>query len=136
MDGRDTMAEEIKRLQWIVHKGVTMAHTDFRGLKGKDLTDQMDRNLVQILDRMKGGKRNLLLLSDFTDVPLTGDVYTRSREISEILSPHLVARAMLGITGSRKFVINALNTLVNYPFRMCKSKEEALEWLLERAMIR
>ncbi len=128
------MTGEIKRLEWIVYKGVTIGFSDFRELQGQALIDAVNVNLEQLLEKCKGGKRNLLLLTDLTGVSLTGDVYKRTREVSEILAPHLVARAMLGVTGPRKFVINALNALTEYPIRMCQTKQEALEWLVERAM--
>jgi hypothetical protein len=130
------MAEDIKRLQWVVHKGVTIAHTDFRGLKGDSLIEQIDKNLVDLLDRVKGGKRNLLLLTDITDVPMTGDSYSKIRQVSERLAPHAVARALLGVSGSRKVVLKAINAVVDYSVKGFSTREEAMEWLVERYMSR
>jgi hypothetical protein len=131
-----TMTEEIKRLQWIVHKGVTIAHTDFRGLKGQSLIDQIDKNLGELLDKVKGGKRNLLLMTDITDVPMTGDSYTKIRQVSEVLAPYVVARALLGVAGSRRVVLKAINAVVDYSVKAFSAKEEAMEWLVERYMSR
>ncbi|MEW6347568.1 MAG: hypothetical protein AB1646_00775 [Thermodesulfobacteriota bacterium] len=130
------MAEEIKRLQWIVHKGVTIARSDFRGLKGKEFVDQMHRNLSEILDRVGDGKRNLLMVSDFTDVPIIGDSYTEMRKVSETLAPHMIARAVLGVRGPKKFMLNAMNVLFDNSLRAFDSEKEAKEWLVERAVRR
>ena len=130
------MTDEIKRLQWIVYKGVTVAHTDFRGLQGKALSDQMEFNLVELLEKASGVKKSLLLLTDLTDVPMTGDTYSKVRKTSEVLAPYLKARATLGVSGSRKFVVNALNAIVDYPLKVFSTKEAALEWLVEQSVIR
>jgi hypothetical protein len=132
--GRGHMPEEKKRLQWIVYKGVTIARSDFTGLKGKEFIDQMYTNLEQLLERVGDGKRNLLMLSDFTDIPIIGDTYTEMRKVSERLAPHMIARAVLGVRGTKKFLLNAMNVVTDNRLRAFDSEKEAKEWLVEKAM--
>ncbi len=128
------MPKEKKRLEWIVYKGVTIARSDFTGLKGQEFIDQMYTNLAGLLERVGNGKRNLLMVSDFTDVPIIGNSYTEMRKVSERLAPHMIARAVLGVRGPRKFMLNAMNVILDNRLRAFDSEKEAKEWLVAKAM--
>jgi hypothetical protein len=129
----DDMGLEIIRRQRIIHTGVEMLHTDYRGLTGQELIDQMRENVTVMLGEVETGRRNFLQVIDLSGVEVPVGGYSSLRELTVQIEPYILARAVVGATGPRRFVLKAINSLLDTKIAAFDSVEEAKDWLVSRA---
>ncbi len=74
---------------------------------------------------------NLLEIVDVTNSYATVETLMAIKKIAKEVKKFSKKKAMLGITGAKKVLLNSVNNIANTQIRAFDSKEEALEWLVK-----
>ena len=123
----EIMEEARKRISWIQYKGKEIEIDDFTNLSGDELVGIIRANTEIVL---KMGKNNILSIADFTNSYASKDVIDALKEVTEKTEHLLDKTAVLGITGVKKILLNALNKITNLGAKAFNSIEDAKEWLI------
>lgn len=120
----------MKPLQFITYKGQEILYFDYRGLRGKDVAEQLQANTRAMLQLPRN---DLLTLSDFRNT--YGDAetvaYLKGDEIKAV-SKKSRRKAILGITGIKKMFLNIYNTVTGAGARAFDDEEAAKEYLIAK----
>jgi len=124
------MAKRTRGLQQIHHKGKEMFFSDYGDLGGQEFIDVMRRNVDECIDLVKrSGRRDILLLNDVTDAVVTPRVFGVMKELVTKMKPYTRARAVVGVTGAKKQLLQIANKFSGVETEAFATVEEAKEWL-------
>lgn len=117
------------RLSIINYKGKEILYLDQRGLNGDDLLKGC-KNADQFIKNYQ--KDTALTLANFTDTTASQEVmnYLKSEE-SVNINKKVVKAAVVGITGIKKILLNAYNTVTGGKYKAFETEEEAKEYLVK-----
>lgn len=73
--------------------------------------------------------RSLLILTDVTDARFNTDVVSQMKEFTAHNKPYVRASAVIGVTGLKKVIFDAINRFSGRNLRSFDDKYEAISWL-------
>ena len=118
------------RSKWIEHRGQKIFYQDFsqffydyEGVK-TELKEVQD---IVIQEPPK----SLLIISNFSDTTIAGDLMTALNESSRITKDHVKKTAVIGVTGMKRRLGDMLSKLTGQPLKYFDNEFSAKEWLTE-----
>ena len=115
-----------KRAKWIDYKGKEILLNDYTNLQG-DYVEIIEALTSYILN---SGKKEILLLIDLNDSYTNKVVVNGFTEAGKRVRPVVIRTAVLGITGIKKVLLNAVNKLSSIDANPFSTEEDAKEWLI------
>lgn len=114
--------------EFITYKGQQIVHFDYRGLRGRELLEQLRVNTRTILESPRD---DFLTLSDFRGSYADEDAleYLKSDEI-KAAARKTKKKAVLGITGLKKLFLNVYNSVTGAGTRAFDDEDAAKEYLI------
>jgi hypothetical protein len=126
------LKESDDRYQVLYHKGKQIYYSDYRGLMGDALAQQIHKNVSRGAELENRGIRNRLTLADFTDTVATQEVMDALKESAAKQKANIKATAVVGVTGMRKHLLGVINRLTGIGARPFDTIEQAKDWLVEQ----
>lgn len=118
------------RSKWIEHKGRKIFYQDFSGLfYNYDAVKEELKEVQKVVTDQPAG--SLLVLSNFTDTTIAGDLMNTLNESSRITKDHVKKTAVLGATGIKRRLAGMLTKLTGQPLKYFDNEFSAKEWLVE-----
>lgn len=118
------------RSKWIEHKGEKIFYQDFSELFYN--YDAVKEELLEVqktvVDQPKG---SLLVLSNFTDTTIAGDLMSALNESSALTKDHVKKTAVLGVTGIKRRLADMLTKLTGQQLKYFDDEFAAKEWLVK-----
>ena len=125
--------KRIRGLQQISHKGKEIIFSDYGELSGQEFIDQMKRNVEECAQMVTlSGGCPVLILSDVTDAMVTPTVFDALKQYLAAAKPFTKARAVVGVTGAKKQLLQLANLSSGVETRAFSTLEEAKEWLVQQ----
>jgi hypothetical protein len=114
------------KVQFIEHKGKKILHLDFSGCKSVEL-----EAIVQEAKRVIGTQPHgsVRTLTDVTDTEMSKDTSTIVKDLTTFNKPYVVAAAVVGVTGLKKVIYNAIVALSGRNMSTFNTIAEAKDWL-------
>ncbi len=123
----ELLEEAKKRSKWLTYKDKQIYFQDYRNLRGDEIARLIPAFTEVELNLVKEGSVQLL---DFTNSFATKEAITALSNVAN-LTKHLYEKtAVLGITGIKKILLNAVNKVTNLGAKAFINLEEAQEWLI------
>lgn len=123
----ELIEEAKRRTKWLTYKGEQIFFQDYTNLEGDEVACLIPAFTEIELDMVKEGSVQLL---DFTESFANRAAINALAEAAK-LTKHLYEKtAVLGITGIKKILLNALNRITNIGAKAFASEEEAKKWLI------
>ncbi len=118
------------RSKWIEHKGKNIFYQDFSGFffNYDGVKEELKAVQEVVLEQPLG---SLLVLADFTDTTIAGDLMTMLNESSRLTKDRVKKTAVLGVSGIKKRLGDMLSRLTGQPLRYFEDEYLAKEWLIE-----
>ena len=113
-----------ERLSIIEHKGKKIYAADFSGLRGEEYLSA----LQQALERDADLPDDALIFQDITGSVVDVEVKNLLRQSMDMVKRKRFRVALLGVTGFKRTIAQLLNPSSYF----AKSKEDALEWLIQQ----
>ncbi len=90
--------------------------------------------VLQVIDHAKPiiasqEPSSLLVLTDVTDARFNQEVAARMKEFTAHNKPFIRGSAVLGVTGLKKIIFDAINSFSGRNIRAFDKKDEAIGWL-------
>ena len=118
----------MERVRYVTHGGKNILLIDLSGCKSGELIDVMD-SVEEIVTAQPA--HSVLTLCDFAGAQLDREVVTRMKEVAVMDRPHVRRAAFVGTEDLPKVYYKALETFSVREFPAFKTREEAMEWLVE-----
>ncbi|MBN2347774.1 MAG: hypothetical protein JXJ22_02985 [Bacteroidales bacterium] len=120
-----------KGAQLITHKGKEIYFVNYSGIKNNDeFLDVINSTNEFRKGLMAKGEKDLLMLVDVSETFIFGEVFTRLKESGKLTKPLLKKEAIVGVTGSRKILLQTANAFTSLKFKVFSTVEEAKDWLV------
>jgi hypothetical protein len=111
----------------ITYKGREISYLDYRGMKLEDILKTIDEASKSAL--LENKRR--LQLSNLTGVFAVPEFMDKVKEAGK-KTKHLTSKsAVVGVTGTKKLLLNAYNTFTGANMRAFDDEESAKEWLVK-----
>ncbi len=113
-------------IKLIEYKGKKIFYADYRGLSGQELIKSMNEANQDVIKH-----KHELFLADFREASISNEVmeFLKGKEAKEATS-YFKKQAILGISGIKKFAVNAYNTITQSNMRIFNEENEAKEYLV------
>jgi hypothetical protein len=122
----DTRIDE--RLRFIKHKGHAVYLIDFTNCAEKELLVLLDLIRADIARHEPG---SLLVLTDFTGAEVDKKVATRIKEVLVLDKPYVKRSAWVGTESLPQVFYEHFKNFSQRDLPVFKTREEALEWLVQ-----
>lgn len=116
------------RVRYVTHQGKAILLIDLSGCKPTEMIDVFD-SVEEIVTAQP--PQSVLTLADFGGAEFDRDAVTRMKEVAVMDRPHVRRAALVGTEDLPKVYHKALETFSVRDFPMFKTREEAMEWLVE-----
>ena len=113
---------------WTTHKGKKIFYADYSQMSPDQLKEE-GASIVSVLSLEP--KNSVLSLVDVRGTFGTADAMENFKAITAKTKPHVHKRAVIGVTGVRKLLLNALNQFVGQESVAFDSIDKAKDWLVE-----
>ena len=118
------------RSKWIEHMGKKIFFQDFSGFLYD--ADALKKELTQVqAEVISHPKNSLLILSDFRDTNITGEMMPLLNAGSAITKDHVRKTAVLGVTGVKRTLADLLTRFTGQPLKYFNTEYAAKDWLVE-----
>ncbi len=118
------------RSKWIEYKGKRIFYQDFS--RHFFNYQAVKEELVEVQAIVIEEARNsLLVLADFTDTAIAGDLMPALNASSTLTKDHIYKTAIIGVTGIKKRLADMLSKLTGQPLKYFETELEAKEWLIQ-----
>ena len=119
----------MERVQFIQHKGKKILHLNF--------ADCTADEVLMIIDQAKAAIRtqaqqSMLTLTDVTNTAFNSKVSDAMKEFVVHNKPYVVASAVVGVTGLKQIIYNAVMKFSGRKLTAFDSLAEAKDWIAER----
>ena len=116
------------RIRFVVHQGKNVLLIDLSHLAAAEV-----RRLSELVPKFvtQHPKGSLLLLADFTGAEFDRDAFTVMKEGAVFDRPHIKKSAWVGTENLPKVFYEHLKVFSQRDLPTFKSREEALDWLVE-----
>ena len=119
---------EPERLRFIRHKGHDILLIDLSQCDTKELLLLIEQIKAAVEQHERG---SLLILSDFTGTHIDKKVATRAKEVLVLDRPYVKKSAWVGTESVPHVFIENFKSFSQRELPTFKTREEALEWLVE-----
>jgi hypothetical protein len=119
------------RSKWITYKDHQIFYQDF---SGQDLlnSDAIKRELEEVQAVvLKEPPASMLVLSDFRETQIGKDLMDLLIPSSRITKAHIKKTAVVGVTGTKRFLLNTLIGFTGQQLSLFDKVEQAEEWLIQ-----
>ncbi len=113
-------------VQFVEHKGKKILHLNFAGCK-PDETLEIIRQAKSVIASQP--TKSILTLTDVTDTAFNTEVADAMKEFAAHNKPYVIAGAVVGITGLKQIIFNAVLKFSGRHLAALNSVEEAKDWL-------
>ena len=116
----------MERIKFITHKGKQILHIDFSNCNSQEMLGYM-----QEAHRVISGqpKNSVLTLTDVTNAHYNRAVSAALKEYTNANKPFVKAAAVVGVTGMKEVILNAIILFTRRSFSLFDNIEKAKEWL-------
>ena len=118
----------MERVRYVTHGGKSILLVELNGCTATEMIDVFD-SVEEIVTAQPA--HSVLTLCDFGGAELDRDAITRMKEVAVMDRPHVRRAAFVGTEDLPKVYYKALETFSVREFPAFKTREEALEWLVE-----
>lgn len=101
-------------------------HLNFSNAKVQDVLMAIDHAMPIIASH---APESLLILTDVSDARFDTEVGNRLKEFTSHNKPYVRASAVIGVTGLKKIMFDAINRFSGRNLRAFDNKHEAISWL-------
>jgi hypothetical protein len=116
----------MERVQFIQHKGKKILHLNFADCKA----DEVLQVIQQGKDAIKTQQhQSVLTLTDVTNAAFNSKVSEAMKEFVVHNKPYVVAAAVIGVTGLKKIIFNAVMKISGRHLHAHDSLDQAKDWL-------
>jgi hypothetical protein len=114
--------------RWIEHHGQKILYQDFANLfyNVEAIKNELEEVQEIVLAQPPG---SLLVISDFTNTEVSGDLMGILNQASRATKPHVRKTAVLGVTGIKRTFGDLLSRITGQPLVYFTNEADALEWL-------
>lgn len=120
----------MSRVNEILYEGKKILFVDYNGIGPAQIDDILAEARTHI---SSAPHQSVLLLSDFNDVSYDKDSTQKMKEFSQANTPYVKASAVVGISGLKKIIYNAVVKATGRNIQLFNTLEEAKQWLLTQA---
>jgi hypothetical protein len=114
------------RIRFITHKGRQILHINFSNCSPQEMLDHMRQAQRLIASQPQS---SVLTLTDVTNAHYNRQVSAALKEYTNANKPFVKAAAIVGVSGLKEVVLNAIIFFTRRSFSLFASIEEAKEWL-------
>ena len=118
----------MERVQFIQHKGKKILHLNFADCKADEVLTVIDQAKAAIRTQ---ALRSVLTLTDVTNTAFNSKVSDAMKEFVMHNKPYVVASAVVGVTGLKQIIYNAVMKFSGRKLTAFDSLAEAKDWLAE-----
>ena len=119
----------MERVQFIQHRGKKIMHINFADCKADEILAIIDQAKAAIRTQ---AQQSVLTLTDVTNSAFNSKVSDALKEFVVHNKPYVVASAVVGVTGLKKIIFNAVMKFSGRKLTAIDSLAEAKDWLAER----
>lgn len=112
----------------ITHKGKEINYVDYRGMSLEQMLKTLNEAEKRSLERNSPGG---LVLINITGVFAVKEFMQRAKEVGNTTGPLTAKSAIVGITGTKKILLNTYNILSRAYTRAFNNEESAKDWLVK-----
>jgi len=120
----------MKQPEIIYHKGKTILYLDFTNMKDKDEIMKLEEEGAIYI--RKQPLNSVLTLTNMENMFFNNELKKWFEDKVKGNAPYVKAGAVIGMTGLISIMYNAFVTVTGRSIRSFKSKEEALDYLVEK----
>ena len=113
-------------VQFIEYKAKKILHLDFTGRKVAELPQAIQTAKTLVGKEAQGSVRTL---TDVTDMEVTKETSAVMRDLTTFNKPYVVAAAVVGVTGLKKVIYNAIVAISGRNMQTFDTIEMAKDWL-------
>ena len=117
------------RVQFIQHKGKKILHLNFSECTPDEVLRVIEMAKAAIRTQSPG---SVFTLTDVTNTAFNSKVSDALKEFVVHNKPYVVASAVVGVTGLKKIIFNAVMKFSGRKLTAIDSLAEAKDWLAER----
>jgi len=118
------------RVKWIEHKGKGILLEDMSGLREPTEIYAVSDASTAII--CKQPESSVLLVTDVSNTRYNPSVVNRLKENTKLTNPYMKAYVVVGIEGLQRVVLQSVVRFTGQDIKMCRSIEEAKEWLVQQ----
>lgn len=118
----------MERVRFILYKGREIFLLDFSGLNLEDVYPLIERSKTMIQSRPE---QSLLTLTDVTNTRFDDALTNRLKQFTAENRPYVRAAAIVGISGLKKILLDAVMIFSKRKFHAFETIEQAKEWLVK-----
>lgn len=116
-------------IEWRDFDGKKVLFLDFKGLKGDHLLEAIAEVELFFKKTPPDKSKLLLLLTDVTKTVIDTKVMGRFKEMNNGITGYDFKSAVVGVTATKKALLNTMNFIMGKTMQAFDSQEKALEWL-------
>jgi hypothetical protein len=124
----DTGSSTNERLRFIKHKGHAVYAVDFSHCTAKEVLLLLDQIRADV---SRHAPNSVLIFADFTGAEIDRNVATRMKEVLVLDRPFVKRSAWIGTDTLPHVFYEHFKTFSQRDFPIFKSREQALDWLVE-----
>ena len=117
----------MERVQFVQHNGKEILLLDFSRCTVTDALALIDEAAAAIRTRPQ---QSLLTLTDVTDMRFDDKLSQRMKEFTAINKPYVKAAAVVGVTGLKKILFDAVMVFSKRKIHAFDNRETAKAWLI------
>ena len=117
-----------KRIYPIYHNGVKIYFTDWTNLNDEDEAVAAIIETTEFV--VQNNEKDLLEIIDVRGSYATARIIMILKDEAKKTEPFSKKKAIVGISGSKKIFLNAINRLVNNKIRAFDTLDDAKDWLV------
>lgn len=126
------MEKYSKNTTIISHKGKDIAYLDYRNLKKpSDFKIKVGETLERTKYYYENNIKDILVLTDLTGSFIFGDAPKYLKESTKLGKPFVKKSAVIGISGTKRVLLNMINVFSGYRTKAFSTIEEAKDWLVK-----
>lgn len=116
-----------ERVKLIDYKDKTIIYLDLSGLQGDVMVE-----IVRRFEKLVLESENPISLTNFIGASVYGDGLEEIKRVAKVVRPHIVKRAVVGITGVKAVLYKSVNLLARgVPTKIFDNIEDAKEYLVK-----
>jgi hypothetical protein len=119
---------EQERVRFILHEGKRVLLIDNSGCSSREIIANYTECQRIVTAEPE---HSVLTLSDFTDAEVDRTALTRMKEVAVLDRPHVKRAALVGVDSLQEAYYRSLMTFSVREFPTFKTREEALDWLVQ-----
>lgn len=118
------------RSKWIEYQGQKIFYQDFSNYfhNYQRVKEELAEVQALVMEQPLG---SLLVLSDFRDTAISGDLMPALNASSALTQKHIRKTAVIGVTGIKKSLADMLSKLTGQALKYFDTEFEAKEWLVQ-----